>query len=60
MKVMNPFTKREETLVRRKEGSSVSVEQEDRDPDDEDLDEDAIDDKDIYRGRSNRVLFHLC
>ena len=48
MKVMNPFTKREETLVRRKEGSSVSVEQEDRDPDEEDLDGDAIDDKDIY------------
>ena len=41
----NPFTKREDSLVRRDEGSTESEEQ--NDPDKQDLDENTDDDKDI-------------
>ena len=42
----NLITKREESLVRCKEGSPESVKREERDPDEEDLQEDAMDDED--------------
>ena len=41
----NPFTKREDSLVRRDEGSTESEEQ--NDPDEQDLDENTDDDEDI-------------
>ena len=43
----NPFTKREDSLVRRGEGSTESVERNDQDPDEQDLDENTDDNEDI-------------
>ena len=48
--------KREESLERCEEGIPESVKREDWDPKEGDLQEDAKNDEDIYRGRSNSLI----
>ena len=52
----NPFTKRDDSLVRRDEGSTESEEQ--KDPDEQDLDENTDDDEDI-EDEPTEIFFSL-